>query len=93
MASISPSNVRTIEIAMPCHLGFHLRVVGRFVTFVRQFHSTIWVKKGKLAADGKNILGLLLLAAAFNSKLTFEVAGDDAEKTIQGIKTFFRAER
>lgn len=86
------STVRSTEITMPCHLGFHLRVVARFVMHVRQFHSAIRVRKGKLTADGKNILGLLLLAVAWKSKLSVEAEGDDAEKTIQGIETFFRTE-
>ncbi len=88
----APSTIQTTEITMPCHLGFHLRVVARFVIYVRQFDSSIRVRKGKLAADGKNILGLLLLAAAWKSKLTVEAEGDDAEKTIQGIESFFRME-
>ncbi len=49
------SLVRIIEITMPTHLGFHLRVVARFVRCVRQFHSVIRVRKGKVTADGKNI--------------------------------------
>ena len=86
------SSIQSVEITMPCHLGFHIRVVARFVLFVRQFHSAIRVKKGKLVADGKNILGLLLLAAAWKSKLTVEAEGDDAEKTIRGVESFFRCE-
>lgn len=92
MENSEPSTIRSTEITMPCYLGFHLRVVARFVTHVRQFHSTIRVRKGKLVADGKNILGLLLLAVAWKSKLFVEAEGDDAEKTIQGIESFFRIE-
>lgn len=85
--------IRTIEITMPAQLGFHLRVVARFVTCVRQFRSAIRVRKGKVTADGKNVLGLLLLAAAWKSKLHIEAEGDDAEQTITGIKSFFHMEK
>jgi len=84
--------VQTIEINMPCHLGFHLRVVGRFVTLVKRFSSTIRVRKGEITADGKSIMGLLLLAVAWKSKLEIEVAGDDAVHVISGIKEFFDQE-
>ena len=85
--------LRTIEITMPCHLGFHLRVVGRFVTHAKRFSSAIRVRKGKVTVNGKNILGLLLLAAAWKSKLYIEAEGDDAEKAIACIQGFFQMER
>ena len=84
--------IRTAEITMPCHLGFHLRVVGRFITHVKRFSSAIRVRKGKVTADGKNILGLLLLAAAWKSKLYIEAEGDDAEQAIACIEGFFQRE-
>jgi len=84
--------VRTIEITMPCRLGFHLRVVGRFVTHAKRFGSTIRVRAGKVTANGKNIMGLLLLAAAWKSKLYIEAEGDDADEAIACIKGFFQTE-
>ena len=90
---IDESLVRIIEIIMPSQLGFHLRVAARFVRCVQQFHSVIRVRKGKVTADGKNIMGLLLLAAAWRSKLHIEVEGDDAELAIASIKAFFQMEK
>ncbi len=81
--------VRTIEITMKWPLGFHLRPVARFVKYARQFRSAIRIKKGKITADGKNILGLLILAVAWKSNIHIEVEGDDAEQAIEGIKAFF----
>ncbi len=85
--------VYTTQITMPTHLGFHLRVVARFVRRVRQFRSVIRVRKGKITADGKNIVGLMLLAAAWKSKLYIEVEGDDAKQAIESIKSFFQTEK
>jgi phosphocarrier protein HPr len=81
--------IRSIEITMPNRLGFHLRVVARFVSCVRDFRSTIRIRKGKVAANGKSILGLLVLGAAWKSKLQIEAVGDDAEQTIESIIAFF----
>ena len=85
--------VQTIEITMPTHLGFHLRVVARFVRHVRKFQSVICVRKGKIAADGKNVIGLMLLAAAWKSKLHIEAKGIDSQEAIEGIKSFFQMEK
>ena len=84
--------VRAIEITMPCHLGFHMRVVGQFVAHAKHFNSTIRVRKGKITVDGKNIMGLLLLAAAWKSKLYIEAEGDDAVEAIACIEGFFQME-
>ncbi len=89
METLSPSLIRTIEITMPGRLGFHLRVVARFVKCVQGFRSTIRIRKGKILADGKSILGLIVLGAAWNSKLEIEAVGDDAIQAIEGIKDFF----
>ena len=93
MEGTAESFVRTVEITMPTQLGFHLRVVARFVRCARRFHSVIRVRKGKVTADGKNIIGLLLLAAAWKSRLYIEAEGDDAEQAIASIKNFFQSEK
>ncbi len=80
---------RTINISMPGKLGFHLRVVGQFVKCVRVFRSRISIRKGKVVADGKSVLGLLVLGAVWKSKLEIEAVGDDAVETIQSVKDFF----
>lgn len=93
MEKVSELFVQTIEITMPTQLGFHLRVIARFVRCVRRFRSVIRVRKGKVTADGKNVLGLLLLAAAWKSKIHIEAEGEDAEQAIASIQDFFQMEK
>lgn len=80
---------QTIDIIMPARLGFHLRVAVKFVRCVKRFRSSIHVRKGKLTADGKSILGVLLLGAAWKSKIQIDAVGDDAVQAINGVKEFF----
>ena len=84
--------VRTIEITMPSHLGFHLRVIAKFVVHMKRFSSTIRVRQGKITVDCKNIMSLLLLAAAWKSKLYIEAEGEDADSAIACIEGFFQME-
>ena len=84
--------VRTTEIIMPIKLGFHLRIVAGFVKCSQQFQSTIRVRKGIIKADGKSMIGLLLLAVTWKSKIRIEAEGDDAEQAIEEINSFFRKE-
>ncbi len=89
MGTLSEPLIQTIDITMPARFGFHLRVVTRFVECVRDFHCNIRIRKGKLTANGKSILGLLILGAAWKSKLEIEAVGDDAAQAIEGIREFF----
>ena len=89
MGTLGEPLIRTIDITMPSRLGFHLRVVARFVKCVREFRSSIRIRKGKVLVDGKSILGLLILGAAWKSKLEIEADGDDAVQAIEGIREFF----
>ncbi len=93
MGTLSEPLVRTINITMPGRLGFHLRVVAQFVKCVREFRSRIRIRKGKVRADGKSILGLLILGSAWKSKLEIEAVGDDAVQAIESIKEFFLKEK
>ena len=86
-------SVRSVEIIMPTQLGFHLRAVARFVNFTQKFQSVIRVQNGNVKADGKSIIGLLVLAVAWKSKIRIEVEGNDAEQAIEGIKSFFQTEQ
>lgn len=90
---LNKPSVQTIEIIMPAKLGFHLLVVAKFVKCVKKFHSNIRVRKGKIKADGKSIMGLLVLAAAWKSKLHIEAEGDDAKQAIEAIKAFFQTKK
>lgn len=64
MKTLGEPLVRKIDITMPGRLGFHLRVVAGFVKCVRGFRSSICIRKGKVLANGKSVLGLLVLGAA-----------------------------
>lgn len=69
---IHEEKVRRVTVTMPCHLGLHARTAVNFINFAKEFYSTIKIRKGKYVADGKSILGLLTLGAAFNSILEIE---------------------
>ncbi|OGX04706.1 MAG: hypothetical protein A3G87_06265 [Omnitrophica bacterium RIFCSPLOWO2_12_FULL_50_11] len=89
LASKEGKATRTTTVTMPCQLGLHARTAARFILFARRFSSDIRIRKGRLAVDGKSILGLLLLGATWKSKLIIAVEGEDADGAIQGIEAYF----
>ena len=90
--TVSEPLVRKIDIIVPGRLGFQLRLAVQFAHCVRKFRSAIKVRNGKILANGKSIFGLLILAAAWKSKLEIAAVGHDAAQAINGIKEFFDQE-
>lgn len=82
-------NVFQTAITMPCRLGLHLRTAGRFLKFAGQFESDIRIRKGTIEADGKSIIGLLMLGACYGAVLHIETRGIDAAKAAREIDLYF----
>jgi len=86
---LSDPLTKSIDILMPTKLGLHLRVAAQFVMCIQAFRSNVRIKNGDRIADGKSVMGLLILGASWKSKLEIEAIGDDAVQTIESIKKFF----
>jgi phosphocarrier protein len=65
--------------------GFHARPAGLFVETASRFRSVIKVLNGKQAADGKSVLGLMLLGAAPGAEITIEARGEDEAEALEAL--------
>jgi phosphocarrier protein HPr len=66
-------------------LGLHARAAVKFVQLAGQFKSEIIVRKDGQDANGKSIMGLLTLVAAFGMEIEVEVQGPDAEQAMVAL--------
>ncbi|HAQ50497.1 MAG TPA: HPr family phosphocarrier protein, partial [Gammaproteobacteria bacterium] len=66
-------------------LGLHARAAGLFVTTASAFDASIEVYKGERHANGKSIMGLMMLAAAKGSEITVSADGNDEQAAITAI--------
>ena len=55
------------------------------VQLASNFESTIIVEKDGIEANGKSIMGVLLLAAAEGSKIVVRAKGRDAKEAIEEL--------
>lgn len=71
---------RTVTITN--RLGLHARAAARFVRCSNQFTSEIELVREdtRQSADGKSILGVLLLAASLGTRVTIRASGQDEER-------------
>jgi phosphocarrier protein HPr len=75
---------RTITIVNK--LGLHARAAAKLVTLAATFKSEIRVRKDAKEVSGKSIMGVMMLAAAKGSRLTFKAEGPDAEKALDALE-------
>ena len=67
-------------------LGLHARPCSKFVKLANMFRSEVWVNKDSDTVNGKSIMGLMMLAAGFGSKLMITCEGPDAPQALEAIE-------
>jgi phosphocarrier protein len=63
----------------------HARAAAKFVHLATRFQAQIRVARDARQMDGKSIMGILLLAAAYGSTITITADGADEESAIQAL--------
>ncbi len=74
------------KLTLKNKLGLHARAAAKLVQTAEQFKSEIKIVKDNVEADGKSILGVLLLAAPIGTELTFIVDGEDENEAMKAIE-------
>jgi len=67
--------------------GLHARPSASFVQTASRFQSEIVVEKDGQVADGKSILDLMTLAAAYGAFITIKANGEDAQEALRALET------
>ena len=74
---------RTLKIRNK--LGLHARAAVKFVQLAGQFQSEIKVGRNGQEANGKSIMGLLTLVAAWGVDIEISALGPDAPAAIEAL--------
>jgi phosphocarrier protein HPr len=75
----------TREFTVTNKLGIHARPAAQFVKTASNFSCDIQVEKDDEQADGKSIMGLMMLAAGHGSVLTITTHGDDEDIALEEL--------
>ncbi|NLE01453.1 MAG: HPr family phosphocarrier protein [Fibrobacter sp.] len=78
---------RIIVVSNP--LGIHARPASMIVQTAMKFKSTITLIKDGTSADGKSIMSVMMLAAAYNTKVTVRASGQDEVEAVNAIASLF----
>jgi len=66
-------------------LGLHARAAAKLVRLASSFDSEIQLKRDKREANGKSIMGVMLLAASKGTQIELIVSGSDEEAAISEL--------
>ena len=83
MAADEPVQQAQLEIIN--RLGLHARAAARFVAVASEHNADIEVRCNDNQANGKSIMGLMMLAAARGSCLTVTARGSDAAQALEAL--------
>ncbi|PLY04143.1 MAG: HPr family phosphocarrier protein [Desulfuromonas sp.] len=74
------------EYVIVNRLGLHARAAAVLVQTVGRFASEVKLEKDGVEVNGKSIMGVLMLAAPKDSRITVRVAGDDEAQAMSAIE-------
>lgn len=74
------------DVVIANELGLHARAAALFVKTASKFKADVTLTKGSLSANGKSIMGVMMLAAPKGSAITIKCAGDDASDALNELK-------
>jgi phosphocarrier protein len=84
-----PQHQATLQIRN--EYGLHLRAARRVVETAEKFEADITVARDDHSADGKSIMGLLMLAAEPGSEIVVTTSGPQAAEALEAIRALVDA--
>jgi phosphocarrier protein HPr len=77
--------MKTQSVTIVNKLGMHARASAKFVTLASQFKSDVVLGRNGQNANGKSIMGIMMLAAGKGAQVDLVVNGDDEEQALVAL--------
>jgi len=71
--------------------GIHARPAAVLVQAAKDYKSSIYFEKGSDRINGKSIMGILTLAAAYKTELKIIAEGEDEKEAVETIVHLFES--
>lgn len=77
--------MKNLSVTIINRLGMHARASAKFVTLASQFESDVTVGRNGQHANGKSIMGIMMLAAGKGVEVELLVDGPDEEAALTAL--------
>ncbi|MFC1852785.1 HPr family phosphocarrier protein [candidate division CSSED10-310 bacterium] len=81
--------MKTMVVKVLHKSGLHARLAAELVQVTTQFAAQIEIENDNETVDGKSIMGILTLAAGYQTELQIRASGVDEVAAIQAITDVF----
>ena len=79
------------DIIITNRAGIHARPAAVLVQAAKDYKSNVYFERGNERVNAKSIMGILTLAAAYNSELKIIAEGEDAEQAVETLARLFES--
>ncbi len=79
------------EVTVSNKLGLHTRPSALLVKTATKYRSDLTILKDGMEINGKSIMGVMMLAAEYNSRITLQADGVDEEYLINDLLELFNS--
>lgn len=77
------------EVEVLNRAGIHARPAALIVKVANKFSSNLYMEKDRMKINGKSIMGIITLGAAYKSRLTISTDGPDEIEAADAIEQLF----
>ena len=85
------SEVLRARVIIPNKKGLHARASAKIVEAASRFQSDIHVIRDGVSANGRSIMGLMMLAASMGKEVEITAQGNDAAEAMKAILALVEA--
>ncbi len=78
--------MKTESLTIVNKLGLHARASAKFVTLAAQFKSDVTLARNGQHANGKSIMGIMMLAAGKGAQVELAVDGEDEDAALAALR-------
>ncbi len=71
--------------------GIHARPAAMIVQVANKFSSEITIEKATLTVNAKSIMGIIMMAASYNTEIILCANGEDEAQAIDAISKLFES--
>lgn len=81
------------ELTVKNQLGIHLRPAALFTQIANKHKSSIKVSNEQGVVDGRSIMGLMMIAASYNTKIKLSIEGEDEAELFSELQKLVEVQR
>ncbi|MDH4133474.1 MAG: HPr family phosphocarrier protein [Gammaproteobacteria bacterium] len=78
--------MKTETLAIVNKLGLHARASAKFVTLAAQYKCDVTLGRNGQHANGKSIMGIMMLAAGKGAQVELTVNGEDEDQALAALR-------